>query len=406
MRILQVAKKVPWPARDGESIAILNLTRGFARAGHEVTVLAMNTPKHRFDPGYLPDEVRDAADVFTVDVDTSVRPVPALLNLLTRSSYNLERFFSRDFQEGLRRLLREREFDLIQLEGLYLAPYHRTIRSVTRAPIVLRAHNVEFEIWEKLASGERHPLKRAYFRLLARRLRRFEVGALNAYDALVPISPADEARFRALGASGQIHTCPVGLQPDAYRTETKAATPGTIGFLGALDWMANREGIDWFLDRVWPAVLAARPEARLSIAGRNAPPGWPGRERPGVAFVGEVEDARDFLAAQSVVVVPLLSGSGMRIKVLEALALGRPLVATRLAVEGIAMEDGRHAVLRDDPEAYARALIGLLDDPSAAEAMGREGQRLVRDAYDLENVVYGLLEFYHRLLPATAVPQP
>jgi glycosyltransferase involved in cell wall biosynthesis len=102
----------------------------------------------------------------------------------------------------------------------------------------------------------------------------------------------------------------------------------------------------------------------------------------------------------------LLSGSGMRIKVLEALALGRPLVATRLAVEGIAMEDGRHAVLRDDPEAYARALIGLLDDPSAAEAMGREGQRLVRDAYDLENVVYGLLEFYHRLLPATAVPQP
>ncbi|MBI1192860.1 MAG: glycosyltransferase [Bacteroidetes bacterium] len=396
MKILQVCKKFPWPARDGESIAIYNLTRGFAQAGHEVTVLAMNTPKHRFDPGFLPDSVRQVAQFYAIDVDTEVRALPALLNLFTNQSYNLERFFSRDFKEGLHGLIRSNKFDLIQLEGLYLGPYFQTIRLATHAPVVMRAHNVEFEIWEKLAKGERRAWRRWYLNLLARRLRKFETSSLGAFSALVPISPIDEKRFRQLGANLPIHTSPAGIHPPDFAEPTNAPSPNTLGYLGALDWAANREGLDWFLDQCWPGLKAERPELRFLIAGRNAPLNWPGRTFPGVEFLGEVEHAAAFLNSVEVVVLPLLSGSGMRIKLLEALALGKPVVATSQAAEGVDLVSGTHGVLADSAALFNQAILHFLRQPDEARRQGREGQRMVREVYDQEKIVYKLLDFYNQ----------
>lgn len=404
MHILQVAKKLPWPARDGESIAILHLTKGFAAAGHKVTVLAMNTPKHRFDTGFLPEPLRQAADFFAVDVDTSIRALPAALNLLTRSSYNLERFYSPAFAEGLTRLLQERSIDLVQLEGLYLAPYFNTIRRNSKAPVVMRAHNVEYAIWEKLASGEKNPLKKRYLSLLARRLKRFETKALGAYDALVPISPVDAEQFTGMGAEKPMHVCPVGLPFGRYAGKASQAVPMQVGYLGALDWAANREGLDWFLDRVWPSVLQRCPQARFQIGGRNAPSDWLQRNLAGVDFLGEVEDAVDFLSSQQVLVVPLLSGSGMRIKVLEGMATGRPMVATRQAAEGIEVKDKVHLLLHDEAQAMAEGICGLLDSPERANALGHSGQTLVKERYDAEDIVYRLLNFYQQsVLPLSTV---
>jgi len=397
MKILQVCKKFPWPARDGESIAIYNLTRGFAQAGHEVTVLAMNTPKHRFDPGFLPDAVRHLARFYAIDVDTEVRALPAFLNLFTNQSYNLERFFSRDFKEGLQSLIRGNKFDLIQLEGLYLGPYFQSIRQATHAPIVMRSHNVEFEIWEKLAKGERRAWRRWYLQLLAARLRKFEVSSLGAFSALVPISPVDARRFRELGATLPMHTSPAGALAQDGAEPAAAPSPGTLGYLGALDWAANREGLDWFLEQSWPALKAERPELRFFIAGRNAPLSWVKRPFPdGVEFLGEVENSGKFLGGVEIVLLPLLSGSGMRIKLIEALALGKPVVATVQAAEGISLQSGTHALVADSAPDFSRAVLQLLSDPAEAQRIGREGQRLVREHYDQEKIVYELLDFYHQ----------
>ena len=394
MRILQVCKKFPWPPRDGESIAILNLSRGFALSGHEVTVLAMNTPKHRYDPGFLPDEAKAIARFYAIDVDTRIKPFSAFFNLFTRNSYNLERFYSEDFKEGLYGLIRDQSFDLIQLEGLYLAPYFNTIRRATNAPVVMRSHNVEFEIWEKLAKGERRMLRRHYMKLLASLLKRFETETLNAFAALVPISPADETRFRALGATLPIHTCTASISTSSYLGYHDRAEVDTIGYLGALDWVPNREGVDWFLQYCLPTLRARNPKLKVRIAGRNAPSHWIGRQIDGVEFLGEVEDAKAFLSRQQVIILPLLSGSGMRIKMLEALAIGRPTVATAQAAEGIEVEHGRQALIADSPEDFVEGILALLQDSIKAESIGKEGQRLVNAQYDQEKVVYELLNFY------------
>lgn len=410
MKILQVAKKFPWPPKDGESIAINSMTRGYQQAGHEVVVLAMSTPKHSVASvskeellpngrqAFRPDEKALHEDrparSYTIDVDTRIRILPALLNLFTRYPYNLERFFSQDFKEGLTQLIAEENFDLIQFEGLFLAPYLNTVRKVSTVPVVMRSHNVEYRIWERMAENESHPLKKSYFRLLSKRLERFERETLNAFSALLPISPVDEKTFKEMGATLPMCYMPVSLPMESYTACERHPVPLTIGYLGALDWLPNRDGVDWFLEQVWPQIRTRVPQARLRIAGRNAPPEWLARSLDGVEFLGEIEDARRFLSEQSIVILPLRSGSGMRIKLIEALALGAPVVSTRQGAEGVAVQDGLHCRLADSPEAFRDALLQWLSDPKSAASSGREGRRWVQQHFDLEKSTYQLLDFY------------
>src|ERR1051325_3386178 len=143
MRILQLCNKFIYPPKDGGAIAAFNLTKAFSQSGNEVTVLAMNTSKHKYDLKNLPEEIKCIADFYAVDVDNEVKALPALWNLLQGRSYNVQRFVSSAFNDKLIEILHQKQFDLIQLEGLYLSPYVETIRAFSEAKIAMRAHNVE-----------------------------------------------------------------------------------------------------------------------------------------------------------------------------------------------------------------------------------------------------------------------
>jgi len=173
MRILQLTNKPPWPDKDGGAIAMLNLTRGFYRLGHEVTILSMNTLKHHTRKEEIPPEVRKLADFRFAEVPAPVSPLSALGNLLfSRLPYNAVRFISGSYRNALTSLLKEKDFDIVQLEGLYLCPYIPLIRAHSKALIAYRAHNIEAEIWQRtaaLTSG----LKKVYLQILSRRIALF-----------------------------------------------------------------------------------------------------------------------------------------------------------------------------------------------------------------------------------------
>lgn len=397
MRILQVTKKVPWPAKDGESIAIDTMMRGLIDAGHELCLLAMSTSKHPAAPA--PRWVEENVEVIVVEVDTSVKSSAAFLNLFSGNSYNLERFYSEAFSDRLRKLLRKSQFDLVQLEGLYLAPYLNVLHAVSPAPVVMRAHNVEYEIWERLAQTAGKFWLRPYFSLLAKRLRKFEVGSLNAYSAIVPISSKDEEKFRELGATVPMHTSPVGLFLQDYLHRESERSPSdnpSIGFLGALDWIPNQEALHWFIKEVWPGLRSKHPDLRFQIAGRHGADEWLRLDIDGIDYLGEVPSAPDFLESQDVVVVPLLSGSGMRIKIVEAMALARPIVCSSIAAEGVKYEDGMHLAIGDDPDSFIARCSELLADPEQRMRMGDEARKLCRDHHDMEQLIFQLLAFYQQ----------
>lgn len=399
MRILQLCKKFPYPLKDGEVIAIHNLTKAFYQLGHEVTVLAINTKKHFFDRALnkLPQEFEKTADYYDVYVDTDVRPKDALINLFTKHSYNIKRFESGDYQEKLVDLLKQQKFDLIQLEGIYLAPYLDTIREHSAAPVVMRAHNVEFEIWDRLAKVEKNMLKKSYLNLLAKRLKAFELNQLNAYDAMVPITEKDAKYFKNLGADLPVFVSPTGIDFQRLVRQSSSQVYPSLFHIGSLDWLPNQEGLLWFLDNVWMRIHEEYPKTKFYIAGRNMPEHFGKLDYPNVEILGEVESAIDFMNEHTVMLVPLRSGSGMRIKIIEALALGKTVVSTTLGAEGIYAKDQKEILLADDEEEFYQQVKKCLDNPEFCEQVGDNAFEFAQENFNNIQIAERLIEFYTKL---------
>jgi glycosyltransferase involved in cell wall biosynthesis len=397
MRILQIANKFPYPARDGGSIATLSLARSFAALGHEVTVLAINTSKHFTDPSSVPLQLSGNIRFIGVPVNTEINFIRLASNFIFSSlPYNAERFISKTFDGRLAALLKEEKFDIIQLEGLYLAPYLQTIRAHSGAKVAMRAHNIEHEIWERTATQQKG-LKKQYIRNLAARIRRMELKYLNLYDAILPITARDEKAFRDLGCKLPGHVVPTGIDADELLPDHSRLNFPSVFHIGALDWMPNQEGLLWFFENAWDTILKEFPGLQFFLAGRNAPDSFMSLPYRNLNFLGEVDDAHDLIRSGAVMVVPVLSGSGMRIKIIEGMALGKAIVTTSVGTEGIATTHGKDILIADDPGSFAQNVCKLIRDRNYCLELGQNARNFVTGQYDNLAICNSLMAFYQNL---------
>jgi glycosyltransferase involved in cell wall biosynthesis len=395
MKILQVTNKVPYPIKDGGAIACMNLTRGFSLNGHKVTVLAMNTQKHHILYGELPESVKDLAEFKLVEVPARISRISALGNLLfSRKPYNAVRFISGSFKKELIKLLKGKQFDVIQLEGLYVCPYIPVIRKYSNAKIVYRAHNIEHEIWERTAAMAKG-WEKIYFRILSRRIKKLEKGMMNRYDLLVPITERDGKILDELGNKKPRHVSQTGIDSSVLIPNSKKLKHPTLFHIGSLDWTPNQEGLIWFLEKCWPKINDKFPEIKFYIAGRNAPY-WFKRKMdlPNVVFEGEVPDAYDFMNSKSIMVVPLFSGSGMRIKIIEGMALGKPIITTSIGTEGISTTAGENIMLAETADEFVSSISELIDNREFFDKIGRNAIEYIHEKFDNMAAAAALIEFY------------
>lgn len=383
MKILQLCKKFPAPVRDGETIAIANLAQALKENGATLSLLAMNTMRH---PGNVPEESESNAtyvEVSAVQVDNRIKYSGAFLNLFSPKPYHITRLESKAFKKKLQSVLQENTFDLILLETLFLAPYIPLIRKLSNAKIAMRSHNVEHEIWERIASNERNPLKKWYLGHQAAKLKRYEVSVINQYDWLLAISERDMQAFWDMGFKGKGMYFPVGLKTRDYLPDYSCFTDfSTISFIGSLDWMPNIEGLNWFINKIWLPFLDELPGLTFHIAGRNSP-SWlyfPKANR--VVVHGEVPIAQDFINEHPVMVVPLLSGGGMRVKILEGMALGRVIISTTVGLEGIPAMQGREVLIADTAEDFVECLQFCRNSPEKLLEIGRNARKFVENHFE------------------------
>jgi glycosyltransferase involved in cell wall biosynthesis len=395
MRILLLTPRVPWPAVDGGRVAMSRLAESLARVGAEVEILSLNPRKHRVaSPESAP------VPIHAIDLDTSRILGPGLTAFFHGTPYVVERFHSNPFREALRAALQRFAPDIVQIESPFLLPYAASVRAEGGARVVLRSLNVEFRIWESLARNESHLFRRLALRHAATALREYETKHLGLPDAIVPISAGDREDFRRLGCTRPMHVAPCGVTLSDVREDVpgEEPEPGRVGFIGSLDFRPNQKAVRWIIDELWPRVLARMPTARLSIGG-SSPPRWLRERRweESIDFHSDIDDAEQFLRPMSAVIAPLFAGGGMRIKVLEAMAMGRAVVATTIGAGGIEVEHGRNIVIADDAPSFADGVVRLLVEPETAARIGRAARATVAARYDSDTIARDLLEFYASL---------
>ncbi|MBN2236706.1 MAG: glycosyltransferase [Bacteroidales bacterium] len=397
MRILVLTNKIPYPAIDGGSIATLNLSIALAKQGNEVTVLAMNTAKHYLSADQIPIDLREKIEILAVDVPAKIRVVGALRNLLfSKLPYTAERFYTTSFSDKLQSVLQENTFDIVQLEGLYVGLYVTLIRKNSRAKIIYRAHNLEFEIWNR-AAGRSNFLMKWYFNKLAKRLIKLEKSLLNQYDAILPISSKDGSWFTQNNAKTPLQITPAGITKDfaiakASRNETD------LFFIGALDWLPNQEGLLWFIKEVWPQIHDNYSNLKFYVAGRNASAETQALKAPNLVFLGEIEHAKEFMLTHGIMIVPLFSGSGMRVKIIEAMALGKIVISTTMGLEGNSAKNGIEVLVADDVRSFLEKLEFVLSHPREAQNMGLAAAEFIQQNFDQDLIALQTSQFYKGLI--------
>ncbi|MDP3463696.1 MAG: glycosyltransferase family 4 protein [Bacteroidales bacterium] len=402
MNILFLCNKSPWPAHEGGPMAMNSLISSLADAGHYVKVLAVVSDKFMVKPEEVPESFRKKTSIEFVYIDLSIKPLDAFINLFTRNSYHVQRFISDAFRDKLIDVLSHNTFDIIQLETLFMTPYVPVIRQHSQGRIVLRSHNIEHLIWKRMSQVSRNPLKRFYLKHLSSTLRRYETRSTSLYDGIAAITRKDAAFFRSLTTTAVVDI-PFGINQDDFQViEKEVEWPGLF-HIGSMNWMPNEEGIKWFLDQVWPLVQQNHPEVTITLAGRFMPDWLKTGYKENVVVIGEVESAREFVKAHSIAIVPLLSGSGIRIKIIEAMAQGRTVITTQVGAEGINYSDHHNILIANTPTAFAQAISDCIANKEMTLSIGRAARELIEEHYDNRKIVKRLVVFYQELLQQPVV---
>ena len=433
MKILVVGNRVPWPLHDGGAIATYGMLRSLAENGAEVDFFSFNTKKH-FAENAIIEKYFGFCKVHLVSLDASVKPLKALWNLLFGGSYHMERYDNLEAAVELYDLIQSSNYDCVMAEGLYSMPIALRVmkqlsvkadglgsneirdnsnESVQKKPIkwVYRSHNLEYQIWERLAISEQQPLKRWYLALQSKRLKRYEIDAWCEMDAIVPIVETDSnvilATVSEIHKNNQLNSgYSVANQPQIHVYQPGIAIESPFAFvhrplsifhIGSMEWQANEQGVMWFLKKVWPRVLSAQPNVKFHLAGKGLSKTDPRFFQTGIVNHGEVDDAEVFMQSRGIMIVPIQAGSGIRIKSLEAMALGVPVVSTSIGAQGLSVESGTQMIIADDPEGFADGIIQLLLNPAASQEITQQARAYVEQHHNLKRNTAELLGFLRQL---------
>jgi sugar transferase (PEP-CTERM/EpsH1 system associated) len=393
MKILFLTPQIPYPPQKGTSMRNWGLISGLAD-NHEVSALSFLDPEQRPE---LDDLLMATCRIEVVEPPPRT-PRDRLRDMVVTSKPDMAlRLASDVYAKRLADLMGEKDFDIVHVEGIEMAPYISTIREAgPNVLLIFDDHNCEYLLQKRtfltdLRIPARWPAA-AYSFVQWLRLRRYEARACRHADRVIAVSKADAAALHRLVPGVRVTVAPNGIDTRAYRPEisdhkTQISKNGLV-FTGTMDFRPNVDAVLWFAREVLPRVRARVPDAHFSAVGQRPHRRLAVvREDPAVTMTGFVEDTRPYIANSAVYVVPLRMGGGTRFKILEAMAMGKPVVSTRLGAEGFPVTHGQELLLADEPEVFADAVVSLLRSVERREALGRAGRAFVEARYDWRAIV-------------------
>jgi sugar transferase (PEP-CTERM/EpsH1 system associated) len=398
--LLYLAPQVCWPPSSGAQLRNFYLARHLALGAH-LTYLSFAEST----PAATPESDK-RGQVLTVPRDRGYTPLKLLRGVLGRTPLPVLNYSSRSMAQVLEKLLKENDFAVVQVQGLHLADYLPIIRAARSKPLVVCDwHNVESELMQRYAERVSNPLRRIYARATARKMAAMERRILGEFDAHLVVSERDRLRLQTIAPQSRIFVIENGVNVEYFTDDAppEEALRRRIVFTGLMDYHANVDAAVHFARAVWPGVYAQRPDLTFTLVGRNPIAQVQAlAELPGVEVTGQVPDVRPYFREAIAAIVPLRIGGGSRLKILEAMASGVPVVSTRLGAEGLTARDREQILLADTDDDLRCALLEVAGDEYLRRKLVASARSLVAAHYDWPVIGNTLLDIYRQLLQPSA----
>jgi sugar transferase (PEP-CTERM/EpsH1 system associated) len=385
MRVLWIKSDVLLPLDTGGKLRTWHLLRNLAKR-HDVTYLGFAAADQR--PDHLDGMRQVARHVHVVPRSNAAKGslrfyADAALHLFDPLPYAIGKYRSRPFRSRVEDLLRTGQFDLVVCD--FLVPAVNLPRRLP-CPSVLFTHNVEAEIWRRHTENQSGRLGPFLYATQHRRMLRFEARTLARFDGVLAVSDADRETFARLypGAiKAPVHVIPTGVDTEFFTPAPSSPGSRSLVFTGSMDWLPNEDAMLFFCREVLPLIRREEPDVTLSIVGRT-PTAAVARlaQQAGIVVTGRVDDVRPHIANAAVYIVPLRIGGGTRLKIFEAMSMGKAVVSTTIGAEGLPVTDGAHLMLADAPQTFADAVVRLMRDVEQRRSLEAAARALVVEHYD------------------------
>jgi glycosyltransferase involved in cell wall biosynthesis len=385
VKILYIRSQILFPHDTGGKIRALNILKHLA-CWHDVTYLCNVRPAEEpYCPEMRAIGVRLEGMPKVASAPRSVRYYGHVAaNLLSPYPFTVARNYDPALRARARALARDEDFDLLICDSVQMARHMLGVRGPAR---VLFQRNVEAQLLRRHAETDAGLLRSRYMAIQWRKMRRFEAACGAWFDATIAVSEPDRRTFAEVYGWSNVHAIDTAVDVDYFRPAGRAEAEDRVLFLGSMDWLPNQDCVAHFVRDIWPSIRRARPGATFHVVGRNPPPEIERLSgKDGIVVTGTVPDVRPHLEEAAVVVIPLRVGGGTRLKIFEAMAMGKAVVSTTIGAEGLPVTPGEHIILADDPAAFAAAVTGLLAAPERRAGLGTAALHLVTERFGTETV--------------------
>ena len=379
LNILQISPQVPYPLNHGGRISIHGITKGIYQRGHKINLVSYS---NNSDNSSAKNYLKGICSPHFLKVDTSNNIISAFTNLTSSTPYNISKFITLELENFLMNFLKNQKVDLVHIDYLHMGWTIDLIKSLCKVPVVLRQHDLHFRLMQRFYENEHNPLIKYFAYLQYKKFLTYEPNLCEKFDQCIMITKTDEKELLKLNSKIRTQVISIGVEKKLLEMSINPKIPFSMFHLGPLDWLPNKDGLEWFLAQIFPKVISIIPEAKIYIYSSGGDKLKIDKSiRKNVILQGYVNNIWDEVKDKELLIVPLRIGSGIRVKIIEMLAAGKLIITTNVGKEGIDAIDGKHLLVSDEPSDFALKIISFFKNEFDKEKLSANAKELIRDKY-------------------------
>jgi len=387
--------RIPAPPNDGGAIYVYNITKHMAHRSHELIMASFESNRHKQEP----DLLSSYCTLYSLPAKFKPYNIPSVLkSTITRHPVSIQHRMDIPLMGDILSQIPDNDFDIISVEGIHSGHFIDLLKKrYPGIPIILRQANVEHLLLERNARKTTNPLIRWFLLDQARLMKKFEHDAMLSVEGVTAVTPVDRHKF--LDMIPDLNCEVVEDGADVPKLRSLERDNNTLLAISNWVWRPNIEGLKWFVKHVWPDLHKNNPDLKFEIAGHGIPEWFQDKlKNSGITCLGFVDDIEYYRQKATVLIVPLLSGSGLKLKILEGLASGIPIITTSIGAEGIAIEPGTHYLLAETPKDFMNQTGKLLDDRNLQQKLSNNGRALIEEKYQWDKKAEVLESFMNEII--------